>query len=184
MVLATLMVAILSSCEKEHDHAIWDIYPVKVRFFIQDKAGNNLLEENASGNWMGADFKVIYEGKEYPVQWENHNQEDNILSPQGNTRDYLPHFRGLTPTPTYVSVGNDEWMKKGYCLTFGEFDGAQNQDLTLRFIVPDSEEEYLVHIKHSYKFDTKKDRPVIKNEMTVNGEKVEYDKVYVVLPPR
>lgn len=104
--LLILVISTLQSCDIGND-MIWDIYPVNISFYVQDREGNDLLNPTTEGNILKNDIKVLYNGEEYP--------RDKDMS---KTRAYLAVLSGLK-TDKY---GND------YLLIFGEFDGAKDHN--------------------------------------------------------
>lgn len=184
-IIGSLFLVILSaiaiSCDSSDD-IIWDIYPVEIYISIEDKDGNNLLDPETDGNLIGQNFIMNYDGEDYPADWSYLNmypEERNEI----RTRAYMPHFYGLIPRKYWVEDETGEYIEsREYRLLFGEFEGAKNQDLTFRFIVPGREGEDVIHIKHKY--DYKQNKPKISNEMTLNGKKVKYGPITIVVDPK
>ena len=124
-----------------------DYYPVVITVTVQDEAGHDRLDPD-SDYFIGEDISAVYEGQVYPMQ---------KMFADAATKAYLPRFFGL------------EWRQDrnyGYYLTFGEFDGAEDQDITVTFVWPDGTSD-TVHTTHIMFTPL-----AIVNTWHLNGEKV------------
>ena len=123
-----------------------DFYPVMVSVHVTDEDGHDRLDPT-SAYFIGENISAIYEGQVYPVQ-------KMFADPE--TKAYMPRFFGL------------EWRKDrlyGYSLVFGEFDGADDQDITVTFVWPDGTSD-TVHTTH-----TRFTPLLTTNKWKVNGKK-------------
>lgn len=105
-----------------------DFYPVVVTVSVTDEDGHDRLNPE-SEYFIGENISAVYEGEVYPMQ---------KMFADAATKVYMPCFFGL------------EWRKDrelGYYLCFGEFDGADDQDVTVTFVWPDGTSD-TVHTKH------------------------------------
>ncbi|MDE5869985.1 MAG: hypothetical protein K2H18_07110 [Muribaculaceae bacterium] len=170
ILIALLPLMWLTSCNNEDDVIIWDMYPVNVMIHIQDADGNNLLSPNFNGNILGKKIVAIYQGKEYELEWDNNNK----------TRYYAPSFTGLTLKQGYSETeeGYEPDPNKQY-LNFGEFDGAENQNITLLLRIEDVSENWDISVRHNIKW--KGNTPKVTNTATLNGEKVSYDNITIII---
>jgi len=104
-----------------------DFAPFLVTVHVTDEAGHDRLNPD-SEYFIGENITAVYEGQDYPVQ---------KMIP--GTKTYLPRFFGL------------EWRmdrQYGYYLCFGEFDGAESQDVSVTFIWPDGTTD-TIHATHA-----------------------------------
>ena len=104
--LATAVVILLAgSC------MIMDWTPVKLRIYVENQAGEDLLDPDSEINMLEG-VTMTYRGETYE------------LVPEPETKYYLPHFDGL-------QLMLDEDGR--HYLYFGELDGAEeyNDDFTL-----------------------------------------------------
>lgn len=161
---------LLSSCGDDDDDIIWDMAPVNVMVYIQDANGNNLLSPSVPGNLQGKKIVAIYEGQEYELNWEATNQ----------TRYYMPHFSGLTLRSGYTQSGDyfvpDQ--NKNH-LSFGEFDGADNQDISISLHIEGYSNTWNISVSHRIKW--KGNTPHVTDTATLNGNNVPYDNITIIL---
>lgn len=177
MMLSALLVSLLGlvACDESKndgpdDDVIWDFSPVTVNIYLQDAEGNNLLSPTFPGNIRGRRIAALYEGKEYEVNWNS----------AGETRFYMPNFTGLSIEMSYVLSGDDYVLAPETShLTFGEFDGSQDQDISLTLSIEDIPETW--DITYTRRMEWKKHKPVITDTRTLNGETVE-GRMIIVLP--
>lgn len=123
-----------------------DFYPVIVTVYVTDKDGHDRLDP-ASEYFIGDNISAIYEGQVYPMQ-------NRYADPA--TKAYLPYFFGL-------ELRQDRLF--GYYLSFGEFDGADDQDISVTFVWPDGTSD-TVHTTH-----TRYTPLLTTNKWKVNGKK-------------
>ena len=171
--LLILMVPILLLCacgEDKEEEPIWDMAPVNVMIHIRDNNGNNLLSPDVSGNLHGKKIVAEYHGKEYELNWDATN----------GTRYYMPFFSGLTLQTGYTQSGDnlEPDQNKNY-LSFGEFDGAENQDISISLNIEGYSDPWVISVSHSIKW--KGHSPLITNIATLNGRDVSYEQIIIVL---
>ena len=171
--ILTLIVPILLLCscgDDEEDELIWDMAPVNVMIHIQDNDGNNLLSPSVSGNLQGKKIVAEYQGEEYELNW----------NASKGTRFYMPFFSGLTLQAGYTQSGDhfEPDQNKNY-LSFGEFDGAQNQDITISLNIDGYPDPWVISVAHRIKW--KGNTPQVTNTTSLNGKVMPYDEIIIVL---
>ncbi|MDE6410584.1 MAG: hypothetical protein K2K81_10150 [Muribaculaceae bacterium] len=170
----TLLVPIflLCSCgdDDDDDDIIWDMAPVNVVVNIQDAAGNNLLSPSVPGNLQGKKIVAEYQGEEYELNWDASDR----------TRYYMPFFSGLTLQSGYTLSGDHlvPDQNKNY-LSFGEFDGADNQDISISLHIEGYTDSWDITVSHRIKW--KGNTPHVTNTATLNGKNIPYDKIIITL---
>lgn len=117
-----MAVALLAACDVEGGNGrrgdiIWDIAPIEFVVSIHDLNGSDLLDSANNSNLI-SDITVEYDGKTYPVMSEREAYEQLHNGAAARTRYYMPRFYGLVLRTPYG-------QNHGYCLRFGEFDGAE-----------------------------------------------------------
>ena len=123
-----------------------DFAPVVVTVHVYDEAGHDRLDPN-SAYFIGENIHAVYDGKVYPVE---------IIVPE--TKAYSAYFFGLRL--------RQSWGYNDYFLEFGEFDGAENQDVSVTLVWPDgtSDTIHTTHIRFT---------PLaVVNTWKLNGKKV------------
>ena len=123
-----------------------DYMPVQVIVYVTDEAGHDRLDPN-SAYFIGENIHAVYDGKVYPVE---------IIVPE--TKAYSAYFFGLRL--------RQSWGYNDYFLEFGEFDGAENQDVSVTLVWPDgtSDTIHTTHIRFT---------PLaVVNTWKLNGKKV------------
>lgn len=123
-----------------------DFYPVVVTVYVTDEAGHDRLDPK-SEYFIGENISAVYEGRVYPVE---------INIPE--TKTYMPYFFGLRL--------QQRWSENTYYLDFGEFDGADDQDITVTLVWPDGTSD-TIHTTH-----TRFTPLAIVNTWHLNGKKV------------
>lgn len=165
-------ILLLCSCRDDGDdgNIIRDMQPVNVMVHIQDASGNNLLSPSVTGNLEGKEIVAIYEGQEYELNWEATNQ----------TRYYMPHFSGLTLRSGYIQSGDSfvPDQSKNY-LSFGEFDGAAHQDISISLYIEGYPDPWDISVSHQIKWNG--NRPKVTNTATLNGNNTPYDDITIIL---
>lgn len=132
--LSTLLLAILlipvTSCDSDspkldddNDYPIFDLTPVELCISIVDEQGNSLLDESYDKNIVGAPITFSDEKEVYTVDWVYYKK---------NSRYCLPIFFGAMYRPILVWNGvhwdfSDEWE-----IGFGQLDGAEDFDFTIK----------------------------------------------------
>ena len=140
LLLTAVILLGLSSC---------DFVPVSVNIYVTDAEGHDRLDPD-SKYFIGENITAVYEGQVYPLQvmFARESQE---------TKAYLAQLFGL------------QWRKDhrlGYYLCFGEFDGADDQDVSVTFVWPDGTSD-TVHTTH-----TRFTPLAVVNTWHLNGKKV------------
>ena len=143
--LLILAITTFTSCSGR----IWDISPVNISFFVTDSQGEDLLNPLTYGNISKNNIKVIYDGKDYPI--------DIDMSP---TRAYMATLSGL----------KTEIYNNRYCLTFGEFDGATNHDKSFIIDWGDGRQDKISFV-HRHRMSLNK--PKSNTKIYLNDKKVE-----------
>lgn len=154
----------------DDDGVVWDIGAAEIFIKILDKDGNNLLDPNMKGNWVGAPMFMVYNNEQYPAKWK---QED--LTRQ--TRYYMAHFEGL--------VWNGVWTylpPQNLSLEFGEFQGEANLDIEADFLIEEINTIYKIKYVHTFRWENKK--PHVENHIYLNGKEYDGNQVEIILPPR
>ena len=157
----SVLALFISACD---DFTITDYAPVNIGIQIVDEKGNNLLNPEIPGNWFGQEFEVVYNGESYKAYWPG-------TATQPESRYYLPTFRGLTLEPHLLYDTPIETLYPKFYFSFGEFDGAEDQDISLKFFVPGQSEPYDIRL-------VKKKS----TNITINGKKHKGSVVKIVLP--
>lgn len=105
------------------DGMIWDIMPIAVKIVLMDEEGNNMLDPAVEGNWVGEEMLLICNDKAYDIDWDyNGNNSES--------RAIMEYFYG------FIWTGGIPWVDtKNSCLSFGEFNGGSNRDLSLTFAI-------------------------------------------------
>ncbi|MDE6288673.1 MAG: hypothetical protein K2M00_07815 [Muribaculaceae bacterium] len=163
--LLIAVVAVVALCFNacDNDDVIWDIAPVSLDFIIVDSDGNSLLDPAREDNVLNNDIYIVYQGKEYPIVDFTKDPQPLPLS-----RAYLASFYGLRALPE----AGEDWspMSKRY-LSFGEFDGAANQDITAELVWPEENRRFTVRVEHKYKM--KGNKPKITNKRYFDGKRID-----------
>ena len=160
---------LLCSCGDDDD-IIWDMAPVNVMVNIQDTNGNNLLSPSVPGNLQGKKIVADYQGQEYELNWDASDR----------TRYYMPIFSGLKLQSGYTLSG-DYFVpdQNKIYLSFGEFDGEDNQDISISLYIEGYSNTWNISVSHRIKW--KGNTPLVTNTATLNGENIPYDKIIITL---
>lgn len=167
----TFLIPIFSLCScGDDDDIIWDMAPVDVMINIQDAIGNNLLSPSVAGNLQGKKIVAEYQGQEYELNWYSSDR----------SRYYMPFFSGLTLHTGYIQSGDQliPDQNKNY-LSFGEFDGADNQDISISLHIEGYSNTWNISVSHRIKW--KGNTPHVNNTATLNGKNIPYDKIIITL---
>lgn len=154
------------------DDMIWDFNPAGIEIMIVDEQGNNLLNPETEGNWMGSEFQVECDDELYTANW---TAQDN----EPGSRFYMPTFMGLKAERVFITSPE---KSNDYYLYFGEFDGSCDQDIEMKFAVPGR--NGLDNISLSHRVTWKKKNPEVTNTITLNGQQYDGSCVRIVLPRR
>ena len=160
--LAVAIITSVTGCSKDEnadDDIIWDIAPSGVVIQLVDEAGNNMLDPDVRGNWVGQPMWIGCGDNIFNVVWKN---ED----PQKASRAYMPHFYGA------IWSGNH--------LYFGEFDGAKSQDLKFTFGITAINTVYDIEYSHRLIWENKK--PHFDDHITLEGNRINGNVLTIVVP--
>lgn len=158
------------SLSGHHDDLIYDFWPVEINIRIQDDAGQNLLSPFIPGNLQGRKITAEYQGQMFELDWD---AEDN-------TRYYMPRFSGLTLNAEYKETENAFITDPSTnYLSFGEFDGAENQEITILLHIEGYSRSWKITRKHVVKWNG--DHPQVTNSATINYKPVQYDDIIIKL---
>ncbi len=150
-----LLVLFCTACESIINPKIWDISPVNYTVQVRDKDGNDLLDPENGNAIDPQSIIATFRGETY-----------SISEQKTGTKAYMPHFYGLRikTFPEYP-----ESAYKGYCLTFGELDGAEsygNEELKIQW--GDGTEDTISFTRNfKWAFDGS---PKIKQKWFLNGK--------------
>ncbi len=161
----------LIACNKDDDFVIWDISGVEAYIIIQNAEGQNLLTPDLPGSLYDTDISVEYNDEIYDAVWNRENL----------SRYYLAQFHGLTFNKGYSLIDDKvvDDPTKDY-LSFGEFAGDTNQDLSFELKIKDYPDTYRVRIVHT--FTWKKNEPKSDTRIYLNGERIEGRIIRITLP--
>ncbi|MDE6288672.1 MAG: hypothetical protein K2M00_07810 [Muribaculaceae bacterium] len=159
------MALLFNSCKNNEldDIVEWDIYPVTLDFNIVDSEGNNLLDPAREDNALSDNIYVLFEGVEYPVIDFTENPEAI-----DHSRFFMPSFYGLVAYPEAYEPYDAR--AKRY-LSFGEFNGARNQDITIEFVWPEQNQRHTARIVRKYKMNG--NEPDITDKRYLDGEQTD-----------
>ncbi|MBR5908061.1 MAG: hypothetical protein IKZ50_06700 [Bacteroidales bacterium] len=156
LILVACLGLILGSCSK--DPMIIDWHAIEFMFCATDQNGNDLLDKDYPNNLLDK-ITFTYNGKSYKYS-EN--------STTGQTKAYLPHFRGLVRMKgSYIKKWyyiSDE-VPDIYHLYFGELDGAVDRNDVFEIDWGNGTKD-VVQFTRKHKGGTKVD-----DKWTVNGTK-------------
>lgn len=148
--ILSMMSVWLSSCKDDEGLVIWEYYPLEVIMKITNVNGDNLISEE--GSLYGKDFKMIFDGKDYPVDWKADPKSRTILA----------DFYGLIYDPTE----SDNQLHNEPILKFGELSAGQKINYDMTFVMPDGTSHSISIIRKP----TKKNN--YKQIVTVDGKVV------------
>lgn len=168
--IAIIGIVFVSSCDGPEKDMIWDISPVGIFIDLVDEDGNNLLDPNVEGNWVGCLMTIKYDEEDFPALWEMPDRE-NL------TRYYMPMFYGFIWEGAFNRPNNNF-----YSLYFGEFTGDQNHKIAVTFELEGHDSVY--EIVYDHKFKWKHKEPHFDDHIYLNGKKHDGCSVEIVLPPR
>ncbi|MDE6717707.1 MAG: hypothetical protein K2J70_05905 [Muribaculaceae bacterium] len=168
LISALLPLLFFTACNND-ENLIWDIAPVNLSIHIKDADGNNMLSPAVAGNLRGKKITAEYRGEEYELNWD-----------QDQTRAYLPVFRGLTIGMEYIQTpqGYEADPARTY-MSFGEFDGAKDQDISIILRIEGYSGEWLINVTHRIKW--KRGKPQISNTSTLNGQETDYSNIVITI---
>lgn len=160
--LSALLVFILlfsfSSCGDEE--MIYDFNPIELHISVIDEQGNSLLSEDFGNNIIGISITFTEVLDQYPVDWESYKK----LS-----RYYLPHFYGAMYQPAIKWNGTQWAVSDEWEIAFGELDGSESFDRTLKVDILG--QEFELRVTNNVKW--KRNKPKIKRHYYLNGKELE-----------
>lgn len=148
----------LSSCGDEE--LIYDFNPIELHISVIDEQGNSLLREDFENNIVGTSITFTEALDQYPVDWESYKK---------HSRYYLPHFYGAMYQPAIKWNGTQWAVSDEWEIAFGELDGAENFDRTLKVAVLG--QEFELRVTNSVKWNGNK--PKVKRHYYLNGKELE-----------
>lgn len=158
LLLFPLLLLSLSACGD--DEMIYDFNPVELHISVVDEQGNSLLCENVENSIVGSPI-IFTEGSDcYPVDWES----GKMLS-----RYYLPHFHGALYMPTIKWTGTQWVVSDEWEISFGELDGSESFDRTLKVVLLG--QDFELRVTNNVKW--KRNKPKIKRHYYLNGKELE-----------
>lgn len=127
LIMSAVMVASLAGCEKIGGKIV-DWCPVYVYLRVTDGHGADLLDPENPDNMIDG-TTITFKGKTY----EASREIEDLMYPALETKAYLARIYGLLlEKRKWAENGNAE----GYCLVFGEIDGAADMDEDLVVTLP------------------------------------------------
>lgn len=183
MLTVLVMLVGLPSCDSEDEggeFVIWDLAPVVVNIRIVDASGANLLDESTEGNWVREPFTLTCDDEIYELKWQVDKAETDRTD-MPHSRYYMPRFYGfVAPTESYWNGKSWEYSKGVYYLSFGEFAGEDNLDLSLQLQIPHLNQVFDIDVTHRCQW--KGNEPYMSTEFSLNGVPVEKNLIEIVLP--
>ncbi|MDE6650340.1 MAG: hypothetical protein K2K45_10475 [Muribaculaceae bacterium] len=173
------LILCIVSCTKDNDapdggnDMIWDIGPTGINIRLIDEEGNNLLDQETEGNWVGEKMTIGFRDKSYSAIWTYDEYEEFVKNP--DSRAIMPVFHGLFWTGVLPTVN-----QKGACLGFGEFDGASNQEMSLTFMIEQINTVFEFKFTHACEWIN--NEPKISNHITYNGKIIKGTILEIILP--
>lgn len=155
---AAILLSVLPSCHD--DLVITDFYPIEANFWIRDASGNNLLDPSVPGNLVGKRIFAEYEGHEYELEWD-----------KPESRAIPADFTGLTLN--HAGMMTDEGYRPDPgrpFLSFGEFDGNDNLDISLTLHIEGYSETWKFEMTRRVTW--KKQRAIVADAIYLNGAEV------------
>lgn len=138
---------LLTSCSKDDDDVIVDVYPGYIEVSFYDSQGNDLLNPKCEKNIIGENIVLEYGNEEYSVLW---NRYPTIPS----SRFHMAQFYGIWYFDKFTDFPDEE---KLYSLTIGEFFRTHDYDTIMKLKYKDKEYEirYIFKYKCLGKSETK-----------------------------
>lgn len=166
--LACVAIVLCASCSKNEDpykNVIWDVNPVVVYVDIQDGYGNSLLAPEVDGSVVGEEMSVVFEEKEYSLQWTTEWVRPSLVS-----RAYLAVFKGL-----HYDKYDDDYLDpvfglpvgtSRYYISIGELPGDKDYDKSMELNYDGK--TYVIRVVNHFEY--RKDKPVIDTSIYVDDE--------------
>ncbi len=166
----------LFSCSEHNDEpdeggtVIWDIFPTGVNIRIVDEDGNNLLNPENEGNWVGEKMMMVYKDEIYPAKW---TYEEYMP----DTKAIWVNFYGLVWSGIFPDVNPE-----GACLSFGQFSGESNHNISLTFMIECINTVF--EFKFTHELEWINNQPHSINYITYKGKRIEGKVLELVLPKK
>ncbi len=154
--------------EGPEEGVIWDISPSCVRIELVDEEGNNLLDPETEGNWVGEELYIVYKDETYYTDWE-------YQATESGSRALPVHFRGLIWTGGLSGAD----MKKS-CLKFGEFSAYGQYEMSLVFAATSINTVFEFKFTHSLVW--KNHKPYFDEHIIYNGKDYEGNTLKLIFP--
>lgn len=164
-----------SSCDSDspkfvddNDYPIYDFSPVELCISIVDERGNSLLDESSENNIVGTPISFSDEKEVYPVDWAYYKK---------NSRYCMPIFFGAMYRPILVWNGvhwdfSDEWE-----IGFGQLDGAEDFDCTIK--AEACGQEFELRVTNKIEWGNK--RPIITRKYYLDGKELDDNRYFLVI---
>ena len=174
LLLALLLVPV-TSCDSDspkldddNDYPIFDLTPVELCISIVDEQGNSLLDESYDKNIVGAPITFSDKKEVYSVDWETYKK---------GSRYCMPILFGAMYRPILVWNGNhwdfsDEWE-----IGFGQLDGAEDFDFTIK--AEACGQEFELRVTNKIEWGNK--RPIITRKYYLDGKELEDNRYFLVI---
>ena len=158
-----ILVAFVALCSCENTipgNKVWDISPLNIQMYVQDTEGNDLLSPDFEGNILDDSIYVTYHDLKCPLGVD--------MSEETMTRAYLAVLIGL-----HYHAWNGENR-----LVFGEFDGAQDWDDSLKIHWGDGSSDE-ISFTHNFSWAIDGSPKISNQKLFLNGKEVK-DKLLIV----
>lgn len=176
VIIACLMLC-SASCSKDSDepygNMIWDIAPTGVIIRLIDEEGNNLLDPETEGNWVGEKMAIGFKDSSFSAIWTYDEYKGYNNNPE--SRAVMCFFHGLFWTGV-IPTGD----QKRASLAFGEFDGGSNQEMSLTFMIECI--NTVLEFKFTHNCEWNNHEPQISNYITYKGNVIKGNVLEIVLP--
>ncbi|MFI3324267.1 MAG: hypothetical protein SNI45_06645 [Rikenellaceae bacterium] len=155
--VALLTIITFSRCETTTSSVEWDVAPVKVKIYLYNNSGDNLLSDSYKANLLDYTIQMTYNDTVYK------------LGEEVESRAYLPTFRGLQ----LYSGGS---ITEPY-MSFGEFEGAKDYSASMSLYIGNG---YTAEIEFVREFKwNSKGEPVGKTTFYLEGGEVDGSSIYI-----
>lgn len=177
--IAAVMALSFTACHSDEpgsDGTIWDIYPIVLYFDVVDNDGASLLDTTRADNALQHNIYVEMDGKRYEMSdslyrnYLKYQAGAPSVSPRVEGRAYLAYFHGLQLVPQYERDPDREGhvrVSSHLRLAFGEFDGADDQDLRMTIVWPEGGRRHDIHVVNRCRW--KKNTPHIERHIYLDG---------------
>ena len=156
-----------------------DIAPLSINIMLVDRADNNLLSFDTTGNWMDTDISAIYNGLTYTLDWNTAQQQS--LGRAAAT------FKGLHLKHMQVEHGGGSIaLTNQFYLAFGEFSPYDDMTVNMTLKIAENNSQYQIRMNHTYSYNDVTASVDETTEIILNGEPIDYSSGYIklVMPTR